>query len=104
MKRSLIALCVLLTLLPVSIANAEMSPSQRAELMLNARDICVGVLAKFVSVKDSNAITSFDQGKFKVSNNKGNLTVFEDNVKIVELPSFNYKDYSVCIEKLTNVK
>jgi hypothetical protein len=64
-----------------------------------ARDICVGVAAKFAHAAPGASIT-YNSGKFKIEGSAGGqVTVFEDSIPIATMQDFNYKDFSECIDK-----
>ena len=61
-----------------------------------ARDICVGVAAQFGNAKG----LTFNAGKFKVNKETdGQITIFENNVQVGQIPNFDYSNYTTCIEK-----
>ena len=68
-----------------------------------ARDICVGVAAKFINA-NPGAVITFNAGKFKIEKGaEGRVTVFEDSVSIGQLPSFDYRSYTACIDSTMKV-
>ncbi|MBR0941583.1 hypothetical protein [Bradyrhizobium liaoningense] len=77
-------------------AGAQSADEQRALL---ARDICVGVAAKFANGPPGSDI-SFQSGKFSVRGANGSLTIFENAVSIANIPGFNYSNYNNCLDTL----
>jgi hypothetical protein len=63
-----------------------------------ARDICVGIAAKFANAAEGSLI-SYNAGKFKIEGNVGGqVTVFEGTSPIATIPNFTYDNYTSCID------
>src|ERR1043165_9830331 len=71
-------------------SNAQQTTADKTRLLYAARDVCVGVLAKWANTPDPDGEISYDQGKFKVVRSKSGITVFENNVEIGQLSKFDY--------------
>jgi hypothetical protein len=64
-----------------------------------ARDLCVGIGAKFGNAPEGGEI-SFEAGQFRVQQGRGVITIFEGSTKLTEIPGFNYKSYTECLDVL----
>ena len=64
-----------------------------------ARDICVGVAAKFVNAP-AGAEISYENGKFKIAGTVGGqATVFEGAASVGTISDFDYRNYTQCVSK-----
>jgi len=84
-----------------SVAAAQ-STDDRIKLMNAARNICTGVIAKFVDTPDPESEITYDQGKFKIVRTKTGATVLEDSVKVTEIQKLDYGTYQTCIDHVLN--
>jgi hypothetical protein len=88
------ALCVFLGTCLITGALAQDATSDAYA----ARDICVGVAAKFLHAPPGTPF-SYNAGKFKIEGTVGEqATIFDDSVPIATIPNFNYKDYTTCVD------
>jgi hypothetical protein len=87
-----------LTLMVQSKEVSAQQQSSNLDRALVARDLCVGIAAKFANSPGANI--SFQSGQFKVDNANGTLTVFENTVPIAQIPGFTYTAYSQCLDRL----
>lgn len=98
-----LATLAILTVTMVTIAvtsSAQETTTERIRLMTAARDVCASVIAKFANSPDPDSEITYDQGKFKVIRSKGGVTVLENNVKLADLPKFDYGNYQECLAKM----
>jgi len=77
-----------------SASFAQTSPDQDRTLI--ARDVCIGVGARFAS----GGNISYQAERFRVEQGRGSVTVFEGAVKITEIPGFTYTNYTNCLESV----
>jgi hypothetical protein len=63
---------------------------------LVARDICVGIAAKFAHAPGGKI--SFEAGRFRVTDADGTLTVFEGSVPVARIPDFSFTEFVKCIK------
>jgi hypothetical protein len=77
--------------------------ADKIQLMFAARDICVGVIAKFANTPDPAGDTelTYEQGQFKIIRARTKITILDNNVKVAELPKFDYSSYVDCVSRMS---
>jgi hypothetical protein len=73
--------------------------ADNSKVLYAARDVCVGVIAKFANSPDPETEITYDQGKFKVVRSKSGVTILEDNVPITQMQKFDYANYNECLKE-----
>lgn len=93
------SLCLIIvgSALVASAEAAAQSSSFDERRALIARDVCVGPLARFANVQSGDV--SFQDGRFRVERAGGSVTVFENSLRVTELPGFTYTSYDNCVER-----
>ncbi|WFU70026.1 hypothetical protein [Bradyrhizobium sp. CB2312] len=77
-------------------AGAQSSSSDERRALI-ARDVCVGPLARFANADSGNI--SFQDGRFRVERAGSSVTVFENSLRVTELPGFTFTSYDNCVER-----
>jgi hypothetical protein len=93
--RSLCLIVIGSALIASAGARAQSSSDERRALI--ARDVCVGPLARFANADSGNI--SFQDGRFRVERAGSSVTVFENSLRVTELPGFTYTSYDNCVER-----
>ncbi|MBR0941584.1 hypothetical protein [Bradyrhizobium liaoningense] len=83
-----------------SFAIQSQAVADNTKAVYAARDVCVGIAAKFANTPDPDSEITYDQGKFKVVRAKSGVTVFEDSVVISQMPKFDYGNYTQCLKEM----
>lgn len=92
-----LGLIVVGSALVLSAEATAQSPSSDERRALLARDVCVGPLARFANAQSGDV--SFQDGRFRVERAGGSVTVFENSLRVTELPGFTYTSYDNCVER-----
>ncbi|RUM13484.1 hypothetical protein EFD56_27920 [Rhizobium phaseoli] len=78
-------------------ASAQSPDEQRIYI---ARDVCAAFTAKWANAPGGSV--TLDAGKFKVRGNSSTVTIFENSVKLAEIPGFSYSSFNECLDKIIN--
>lgn len=90
--------CAIAVILVVS-NTMQSRAADNTKALYAARDVCVGIIAKFANSPDPDSDITYDQGKFKVVRSKSGVTILEDNVPITQMQKFDYANYNACVQE-----